>query len=108
MIAQGGLINVASLAYNDVINATAEFSATNTDPKAAAIIAFNTVVNSLVVSLASIILFYDGPNPPAGIFDKFLALPFITKDVKTRSFLDLVKVSPSDATAGTRYVDSKP
>lgn len=47
-------------------------------------------------------MFYDAPTPPAGIFDDFLAIPFFTKDIKTRSFLSLVQASPANATEGTR------
>lgn len=52
----------------------------------------------------SLLLFYDYPTPPAGIFDDFLAIPYFTKDVKTRSFIDLVKAAPANATGGTRSV----
>ncbi len=52
----------------------------------------------------SLLLFYDYPTPPAGIFDDFLAIPHLSKDVSTRTFSDLVQAAPSDATAGTRYV----
>ena len=42
------------------------------------------------------IVFYDGPTPPEGIFDEFLAIPHFTKDVGTRSFLSFLKATPSD------------
>ncbi|KAI0260039.1 FAD-binding domain-containing protein [Gloeopeniophorella convolvens] len=38
----------------------------------------------------SFILFYDGPTPPPGIFDDFLAIPTNASDVSTRSFTDLI------------------
>ncbi|CAE6410706.1 unnamed protein product [Rhizoctonia solani] len=47
-------------------------------------------------------MFYDGPTPPAGLFDRFTSIPHFTSDVSTRSFLSLVGVSPSDATYGFR------
>lgn len=50
------------------------------------------------------LVFYDAPEPPAGIFEDFLAIPHFTSDVKTRDFLSFVKASPSDATSGLRYV----
>jgi len=52
--------------------------------------------------LAVLLLFYDAPTPPSGIFDAFLAIPYLTKDVSTRSYLSLVQSSP-DQLAGTRY-----
>ena len=50
----------------------------------------------------SLLMFYDGPTPPSGIFDDFLAIPHFTKDVKTRTFLDLVMTPPANATSNTR------
>lgn len=48
-------------------------------------------------------VFYDGPNPPAGIFDDFLtAQPQVSSNVETRSFLSLIQSSSPDATAGLR------
>ncbi|KAK7045244.1 FAD-binding PCMH-type domain-containing protein [Favolaschia claudopus] len=70
-----------------------------TDPKAAILPTFNFLLGEVGVSH---IMFYDGPTPPAGIFDDFLAIPHFTKDVSTRSFSSLVKASPSNATTGAR------
>jgi hypothetical protein len=36
-------------------------------------------------------LFYDGPTPPAGVFDNFTAIPHLTDDTKSRSYTDLLK-----------------
>jgi hypothetical protein len=49
------------------------------------------------------ILFYDGPQPPQGIFDKFLAIPSISSDVKTRSFTSLVDNTGSHAIDNLTY-----
>ena len=51
-------------------------------------------------------MFYDAPTPPDGIFDDFLAIPHFTKDVKTRSFIDLVQVAPANMTGGQRCVSN--
>ncbi|KAI0260047.1 hypothetical protein BC834DRAFT_973749 [Gloeopeniophorella convolvens] len=37
---------------------------------------------------ATLILFYDGPTLPAGVFDEFLSIPTTQSTVSTRSFLD--------------------
>ena len=50
----------------------------------------------------ALLLFYDAPTPPPGIFDAFLAIPFLQSDVSTRSYPSLVQSSP-DQLAGTRY-----
>ncbi|KAJ7144830.1 FAD dependent oxidoreductase [Mycena crocata] len=59
-----------------------------TDPRATAV--GNFIVKNASTLLTSITLFYDGPTPPPGIFDAFLALPTLQSTVKTRSFLNLV------------------
>lgn len=48
-------------------------------------------------------LFYDAPEQPEGIFDEFLAITPVSKDVSVRSFLSLIQSTPSDATSGQRY-----
>ncbi|KAF4610654.1 hypothetical protein D9613_006785 [Agrocybe pediades] len=97
----GGLITIVAPHIDDVAAATAAFSASATDPKAGIITTYNFLLGQPGISL---LLFYDAPTPPAGIFDDFLAIPYFSKDVKTRDFLSLVKASPSDATSGTRGI----
>ncbi|RDB26962.1 hypothetical protein Hypma_005131 [Hypsizygus marmoreus] len=97
----GGLITFTFPHIPAVAAATAEFSATVTDAKASIITTYNFLLGQPGISL---LVFYDGPTPPAGIFDKFLAIPHLTKDISTRSFLSLVKSSPSDATYGQRGI----
>ncbi|KJA15273.1 hypothetical protein HYPSUDRAFT_48491 [Hypholoma sublateritium FD-334 SS-4] len=97
----GGLITITEAFIPDVAAATAAFQANVNDPKAAIITTYNFLLGEPGISQ---LLFYDGPTPPAGIFDDFLAIPYFTKDVSTRSFLSLVQASPSNATAGTRAI----
>lgn len=81
-----------------LLNATNQFSATNTDPKAQII----TTVNVLAGVAEGILLsFYDGPNPPPE-FAPFEKIPALSSDVSSRSFSSLAKSSPSRATSGTR------
>ncbi|KDR67962.1 hypothetical protein GALMADRAFT_79271 [Galerina marginata CBS 339.88] len=97
----GGLITITESHIHDVTLATAAFAANVNDPKAAIITTYNFVAGSPGISQ---LLFYDGPTPPAGIFDDFLAIPYFTKDISTRSFLSLVQSSPANVTSGTRGV----
>uniref|UniRef100_A0A0W0ETW2 FAD-binding PCMH-type domain-containing protein n=1 Tax=Moniliophthora roreri TaxID=221103 RepID=A0A0W0ETW2_MONRR len=97
----GGLITYTSLVLDDVTAACEKFASTVSDPKASIITTYNFLLGDIGVSQ---LLFYDGPNPPAGIFDDFLAIPHFTKDVDTRDFLSLVLSSPANATAGQRGV----
>ncbi|KAG6908539.1 hypothetical protein DXG01_004310 [Tephrocybe rancida] len=97
----GGLILFKSLNIPAVTAATAAFSESVIDPKAAIITSYTALPGEPGISLH---LFYDGPTPPAGIFDDFLAIPYYAKDVSTRDFLSFVKVFPSAATYGYRGI----
>ncbi|KAK7448813.1 hypothetical protein VKT23_013543 [Stygiomarasmius scandens] len=95
----GGLITYAASVLDDVAAATAKFAAEVTDPKAAIITSANFLLAQPGVSQ---LLFYDGPNPPDGIFDDFLNISHFSQDVSTRAFLDLVKVAPANLTGNQR------
>ncbi|KAF8959330.1 hypothetical protein BDZ97DRAFT_2043879 [Flammula alnicola] len=97
----GGLITITAPFIPDVAAATAAFAANVNDPKASIITTYNFLLGQPGISQ---LLFYDGPSPPAGIFDAFLAIPYFTKDVSTRSYVSLVQSSPANATAGLRGV----
>ncbi|KAJ7494855.1 FAD dependent oxidoreductase [Mycena galericulata] len=95
----GGLITYTVAEIPAVSAAVEAFAANVTDPKAAMIPTFNFLLGQPGISH---VMFYDGPTPPAGIFDAFLAIPHLTEDVSTRSFLSLVQAAPSNATSGER------
>lgn len=97
----GGLITYTQDHLSEVNAATVKFSNDVTDPKAAIITTYNFLLGQPGVSQ---LLFYDGPTPPDGIFDDFLAIPHFTQDVQTRDFTSLVLASPSNATANLRGV----
>jgi len=44
-----------------------------------------------VVDTWIMFLFYDGPTPPAGVFDNFTSIAHISDNTKTRSYYDLLK-----------------
>jgi hypothetical protein len=55
--------------------------------------------------VAIAILLYDGPTPPQGLFDDFLAIPTIQQNVSSRSFYDLVSsLGFGNPTVPTRLV----
>ncbi|KAK0505193.1 hypothetical protein EDD18DRAFT_1061398 [Armillaria luteobubalina] len=97
----GGLITYTQNHLSEVNAATVKFSNNVTDPKAAIITTYNFLLGQPGVSQ---LLFYDGPSPPDGIFDDFLAIPHFTQDVKTRDYMSLVLSSPSNATQNLRGV----
>ena len=49
-------------------------------------------------------MFYNEPTPPTGLFDDFLAIPTLAKDVHTRDFASLVKSSGTNNSSGLRCV----
>ncbi|QRV98416.1 FAD-binding domain protein [Ceratobasidium sp. AG-Ba] len=84
----------------DLVNkATVDFINNVDDPKAAIITAYNCLLGIPSISL---LLFYDGPTPPPGIFERFESIPYLTSDVKTRSLINLVQASPVNLTYGQR------
>ncbi|KAL4068781.1 hypothetical protein V8B97DRAFT_1972021 [Scleroderma yunnanense] len=90
----GGMIVYGWHVVEQVTAATASFSENNADPKAQIITTYNYIAGQGPMITQS--LFYDGPTPPAGVFDQYLAIPHFMKDVSTRSFLSLIKAFPMD------------
>ncbi|PCH35416.1 FAD dependent oxidoreductase [Wolfiporia cocos MD-104 SS10] len=102
----GQLIFLGTDVVDQVNTATANFAANVTDPKASII---TTVDFEGGVILASVLIFYDAPEPPSGIFDEFLAIPAFSSNVSTRSFLDLIQVEPTETSTGYRgYYNTVP
>ncbi|KDN42352.1 hypothetical protein RSAG8_06843, partial [Rhizoctonia solani AG-8 WAC10335] len=93
------LDKVKAATLDKVKAATVNFAQNVKDPKAGIIPTFNFILEQPGVSL---LMFYDGPTPPAGIFDEFQSIIHFTSDVKTRSFTSLVQASPANATYGLR------
>jgi len=75
-----------------LLNAVRDFTEYNEDEKAAVIVtAERTNVN--VVDSWIIFLFYDGPIPPAGIFDNFTDANPLLDTTRTRTYADLMALS---------------
>ena len=51
-----------------------------------------------------LILFYDSPIMPAGIFDDFLAIPQLGSDLGTRGMASIVKAGTSGGQISGRWV----
>ncbi|KAL7284766.1 hypothetical protein ACG7TL_002073 [Trametes sanguinea] len=97
----GGVLIITADQLDAVNAANVQFSQTVTDPKAQVIPSYAHAQGQLVMSLQ---LFYDSSTPPSGIFDAYLAIPSVQKDIKTRSLLDLVRSAPSNSTQGFRGI----
>lgn len=85
----GGTRVYGSGEVDKIINATADFAATNRDPKA-------TVITSVLGATATTQFFYDGPSKPAcfAVFDNIRTL--LVDSVKTQKFSEFVSSIPSD------------
>jgi hypothetical protein len=75
-----------------LLKAVRDFTEYNEDEKAAVIVtAERTNVN--VVDSWIIFLFYDGPTPPAGMFDNFTDVNPLLDTTRTRTYADLMALS---------------
>lgn len=55
------------------------------------------------IDLWIMFLFYDGPTPPAGVFDNFTAIGPFTNNCKTRSYYDLLTYNDFAVVKGSIY-----
>ncbi|KAF8899586.1 hypothetical protein CPB84DRAFT_1847608 [Gymnopilus junonius] len=75
----GGSIQFAASSVPNATAALLNFNANVVDPKASVVTSYNFALGALEESFSD------------GIFDEFLAIPYSTRDISTRSFLSLVQ-----------------
>ncbi|KAG6855901.1 hypothetical protein H0H87_009504 [Tephrocybe sp. NHM501043] len=92
-----GIVNFASPQIPAVTAATARFSSSVTDPKASTIVSYIFAFGQPLISQA---FFYDGPTPPEGIFDDFMEIPSISKDVGTRNLTSFMALTAATTATG--------
>lgn len=98
----GNLIFPGDDQTDGLLSAVRNFTENYDDPKAGIIVtAENLLYNS--TNLWVLFLFYDGKQPPAGIFDEFLALHPIINSCHTRSYGDLLKSNDVFVLRGSVY-----
>ncbi|KAF9509846.1 hypothetical protein BS47DRAFT_1348656 [Hydnum rufescens UP504] len=85
----GGVLSFDADKVEAVNAALAKFSASNTDPDGNCL--FNFFWSNGVLIAGTLQLFYNGPEPPSGLFSEFLSIPHTSKDLGTRSFLNFTK-----------------
>ncbi|KAL1961450.1 hypothetical protein VTO42DRAFT_178 [Malbranchea cinnamomea] len=85
----------------EILEAVYHFTTNYPDDKAGIIMTAN---KGLLVDLWIMFLFYDGIEPPLGVFDNFTAIGPILSTTKTTSYLDLVKQNNQFILRGQRYV----
>ena len=96
---QGGQIVYRASHFDEIRGAISDFSANSKDPKAAIL---PTYVSWAGVPFVTQGIFYDGPTPPPGTFSSFTKIPSVTRDLKVRSYTDMILSSRSNSTAGFR------
>jgi len=83
----GGTVILAEADIGPANEAVSNFADSIRDPKATVNVIFEYAEGSMY---AIVILFYNAPQPPAGMFDKLLALPNGTVSVTSMSFSTLL------------------
>ncbi|EFQ32572.1 FAD binding domain-containing protein [Colletotrichum graminicola M1.001] len=98
----GNLIFSSGDKTDEILTAIRDFTENYTDPKAA-IIATSELTLLNGVNLWILFLFYDGPEPPSGIFDGFLNAKPTINNCKTRSYADYLKANNVFVLKGSVY-----
>ncbi|KAI6120590.1 hypothetical protein EDD16DRAFT_1518683 [Pisolithus croceorrhizus] len=99
----GGFITYSPDNIGSLNQAIVNFASNTTDPKAALMITYDYFLSRKSLG-PSALVFYDAPSPPAGVFDEFLAIPYLVKNVSTMSFPALIQTSMANATYGSRAI----
>ncbi|KAK1987689.1 FAD binding domain-containing protein [Colletotrichum cereale] len=87
---------------DEILKAIRDFTENYTDPKAA-IIATSELTLLNGVNIWILFLFYDGPQPPKGIFDGFLNAKPTINTCKTRSYTEFLKANDVFVLKGSVY-----
>lgn len=91
----GGLKVVSGDQLEAVTNATLKYIDTVTDPKASLVTQYMGTPGQALPDIA-ISTFYNGPTPPEGIFDDFVALPSISDNMSgPRGMVPIVEAANS-------------
>ena len=97
---QGGIIYYDALEWDTTGKAVYNFFTNNNDPNANILPTYNIATGA--VHAMVLLVFYNKPRPPSGLFDEFLKIRSVANTVKTRDFLNFIKEPPSIITAGQR------
>ncbi|KAF9518739.1 hypothetical protein BS47DRAFT_1358611 [Hydnum rufescens UP504] len=90
----GGLIDYTGDNINKANAALVNFSATNVLPDANCVL---HIIFSEGIPRASLILFYNDPTPPAGLFSDFLGITSSSSSLSTRTFLNFIVGTSRDS-----------
>ncbi|KZW00684.1 FAD binding domain-containing protein [Exidia glandulosa HHB12029] len=98
----GGNLVFGSEKTADLLKALRNFTLNYPDEKAG-IILTSEITLSTLVNIWIMFLFYDGPTPPAGVFDMFTSLQPGVNSAKTRSYYDLLSFNDWAIVKGSVY-----
>ncbi|CAG8910187.1 unnamed protein product [Penicillium egyptiacum] len=84
----------------EILTAVRNFTDEYPDDKAAIIVTFE---RSLVLDLCILFLFYDGPEPPSGVFDEFTDIEHTSTAKTWDTYYDLLKHNDFFILKGQRY-----
>lgn len=100
----GGVRTYTADKRKQILSAITNFTAKNTDPKAAIIPTFN-FFSTLGINVPGMLVFffYDGLEPPTGVFDDFNSVLSFSDDTKIRSYTDLTKEVLAGDMKGLRF-----
>ncbi|KAK0663613.1 putative FAD-linked oxidoreductase [Lasiodiplodia hormozganensis] len=99
----GNLIFAASDDTDKALLAALQNFTQNYPDEKAGIILTSEITGANLVHIWIMFLFYDGPEPPAGVFDMFTSLKPITNNAKTRSYYDLLAFNNWAVLKGSAY-----
>jgi len=97
---QAGIIYYDVLQWDAIGKAVYNFLINNNDPNANILPTYNIAAGTVRVMV--LLVFYNKPQPPSGLFDELFKIRSVASTVKTRDFLDFIKEPPSKYTAGKR------
>lgn len=98
----GNLVFFGAQKTDGILSAVRNFTEHYDDPKAG-IIATSELTLGNATDLWILFMFYDGPEPPEGVFDEFLALKPDVNSCKTRSYGELLKSNNAFVLKGSVY-----
>ena len=86
-----------------LVNATHDFAQNYPDEKAAVIVTYESLLDTLV-DILFIFYFYNGPTVPEGVFDKFDAIEPLVDQTKVQSYADLLDANDEANIYGFNYL----
>ena len=96
----GGALVYIPLQFDAAIQAIVNFQTNNNDTKAQIGFSFVIVPGQFILLL---VISYDAPTPPSGLFDEFLAIGPVSGTLQTLTYSALIQAAPA-STAGNLLV----